>query len=71
MLAGRAAEWKRQWNEEGRQEGAAGVLLRLLERRFGPLPDTARARIASADVSSLENWGLRLLEAGSLDDVLR
>lgn len=78
MLATRAETWKRQWLQEGRQEGRlegrlegeAALLLRLLERRFGALPDWARDRIAAADTTALEQWGLRLLEAESLDDVL-
>jgi Putative transposase, YhgA-like/Domain of unknown function (DUF4351) len=82
MLATRAETWKRQWLQEGeqkgrlegeqkgRQEGEAALLLRLLERRFGALPDWARDRIAAAGTASLEEWGLRVLEAGSLEDVL-
>jgi hypothetical protein len=46
------------------------LLRRLLERRFGALPDWARDRIAAADTAALEEWGLRLLDAGSLEDVL-
>jgi predicted transposase YdaD len=57
--------------QEGRQEEAAGLLGRLLERRFGPLPAWARQQLAAADLASLETWGLRLLEASSLEDVLR
>ena len=82
MLANRPAEWKqrrtqegrqegrREGRQEGRQEGAVALLTRLLERRFGMLPDTVKHRIASADVPELEEWSLRLLDAGSLDDVL-
>jgi hypothetical protein len=86
MLAARAEIWKQQWKQEGlqqglqqgrqqglqqgRQEGEAALLLRLLERRFGPLPGWAQARIADADRETLENWGLRLLDGGSLEDVL-
>jgi len=74
MLASRAENWKQQWlqegRQEGRQEGEAALLLRLLERRFGALPGWARERIATADTVALEEWGLRVLEAGSLDDVL-
>jgi predicted transposase YdaD len=86
MLATRAETWKRQWLEEGeqkgrlegrlegrqegRQEGEAALLLRLLERRFGALPDWVRDRIAGADTASLEEWGVRVLDAGSLEDVL-
>ena len=82
MLATRAETWKQQWLLEGRQEGRqegeqmgrrageAALLLRLLERRFGPLPDWAKDRIASADTVALEEWGFRVLDAGSLDAVL-
>ncbi len=57
--------------QEGRQEEAAGLLGRLLERRFGPLPAWAQQQLAAADLASLEIWGLRLLEATSLEEVLR
>ena len=82
MLATRAETWKQQWLLEGRQEGRqegeqmgrrageAALLLRLLERRFGPLPDWATDRIAGADTVTLEEWGIRVLDAGSLDAVL-
>ncbi len=74
MLANRPAEWKRQWKAEGhlegRRDGAGALLTRQLERRFGPLPETTRQRIASADVSDLETWGDRVLDAMSIDDVL-
>ena len=75
MLATRAEDWKRQWLQEGlekgRLEGEAALLLRLLERRFGALPPEVRDRVAAADAAALETWGLRVLDAGSLDDVLR
>jgi hypothetical protein len=79
MLATRAEDWKRQWQQEGRAagrvegrvEGEAALLLRQLERRFGSLPAGVRVRVASADAAALETWGLRVLDAGSLDDVLR
>jgi predicted transposase YdaD len=79
MLASRAEDWKRQWLQEGRVEGRvegrlegeAALLLRQLERRFGALPAEVRERVVTADTAALETWGLRVLEAGSLDDVLR
>jgi len=86
MLASRAENWKQQWLQEGeqkgeqrgrregeqrgRREGEAALLLRLLERRFGALPLWAKDRIATADSVALEEWGLRVLDAGGLDDVL-
>lgn len=82
MLATRAEAWKQQWlregreegelqgRQQGRQEGEAAFLMRLMERRFGALPSWARDRIAAADTATLEEWGLRVLDAASLDDVL-
>ncbi|MBF0304123.1 MAG: Rpn family recombination-promoting nuclease/putative transposase [Alphaproteobacteria bacterium] len=87
MLATRAQEWQRQWKEEGLQEGRQEglqegrqegrrqgesiILRRILERRFGVLPDWARQRLSSADTALLEDWSLRVLDAESLDDVFR
>jgi hypothetical protein len=83
MLATRAEDWKRQWLQEGLEKGRAeglteglmkgeaALLLRQLERRFGALPTEVRARVAAADTAALEAWGLRVLDAGSLEDVLR
>jgi len=64
-------EGKQEGRQEGRQEEAAVLLGRLLERRFGPLPPWAQQQLAAADIASLETWGLRLLEATSLEEVLR
>jgi hypothetical protein len=74
MLATRAAEWKQQWRQEGRQEGRregeTALLLRLMERRFGVLSAAVRDRVAAADLATVEEWGLRVLDASSIDDVL-
>jgi hypothetical protein len=78
MLANRPAEWKQRWTQEGlvqgreqgRRQGEASALTRLLERRFGPLSDAVRDRIASADLPALEAWSLRVLDAASVDEVL-
>lgn len=46
------------------------VLLRLIERRFGPPDDRVRERIEQADPETLLRWSERILDAGSLDEVL-
>jgi hypothetical protein len=56
---------------EGELKGERKLLVRQLERRFGPLPEWAKGRIHSAESAALEEWGLRLLDAKSLEDVLR
>jgi hypothetical protein len=54
---------------EGRTEGEAALLLRQLNRRFGPLSDATRQRIEMADADTLLVWGERLLDARGLDEV--
>ncbi|MBF0110951.1 MAG: DUF4351 domain-containing protein [Magnetococcales bacterium] len=54
---------------EGEQIGEAKILTRQLKRRFGTVPDWASEKIAKADLSSLEDWSLRIFDAQSLDDV--
>ena len=56
--------------EEGRMLGG-NLVLRLLERRFGPLPDSVETRVRSADDDDLERWSLRILDASSLEEVFR
>jgi hypothetical protein len=60
---------ERRGEQRGKQMGEAALLLRLLERRFGALPAWVAERLAGAETGTLEEWGLRLLEAGSLDEV--
>ena len=54
---------------EGLERGKAEGLTRLLERRFGSLPGTARDRIAAAGPGELDSWLDRVLDADSLDAV--
>jgi hypothetical protein len=46
------------------------MLLRLLARRFGELPEDKRKQIESADAETLLEWSERVLTANSLDEVL-
>ncbi|MBF0141605.1 MAG: DUF4351 domain-containing protein, partial [Magnetococcales bacterium] len=55
--------------KRGVKKGEAMMLTRLLQRRFGTVPDWANEKIAKADLPSLENWSLRIFDAQSLDDV--
>lgn len=56
--------------QEGRQEGARFLLERLLTRRFGPLPDWGRERLAGATLDQLDRWADRTLDADSIQAVL-
>ena len=64
LLQGRRGCW-------GVQQGEATLLIKLLERRFGVLPAWAHQQIEQSEKAALEAWGLRLLEAGSLEEVFR
>ena len=54
---------------QARQEGEAKMLTHQLQRRFGIVPEWANEKNAKAALSSLEEWGLRVLDAQSLDAV--
>jgi hypothetical protein len=64
------AELRREARLEGEQKGKLDMLTRQLARRFGPLPDAARTRLAHADAAQLDAWSERVLDAASLADVL-
>ena len=55
--------------EEGRKEGEAVLLRRLLLRRFGAVPPWAETRLKGATTEQLEAWGERILDAATLDEV--
>jgi predicted transposase YdaD len=83
MVASLSDEWKaearRAGLQEGREEGHAEgrqrglqegeltLLLRLLRKRFGELPEWVRARLEQASIEQLEHWGEQLLQADSLE----
>lgn len=56
--------------EQGTRHGEATMLLRLIERRFGPPSQPVRERINQADAQTLLHWSERILDAESLDEVL-
>jgi hypothetical protein len=64
------AEGMQEGIQEGIKEGQRNLLLRLLHARFGELPRAAVARIEVADIADLERWGVRVLGARTLDEVL-
>jgi hypothetical protein len=64
------AEGKAEGQAEGRAEGSARLLLKLLQLKFGPLPESVIGRVHSAGIEELDRWGERVLSAQSLEDVL-
>ena len=54
---------------EGEAKGLARSLVRLLERRFGPLSPDIAARIAGAELETIERWFDAAIDAAALADV--
>jgi predicted transposase YdaD len=55
--------------EEGRQEGAVNLLLRLLNRRIGGIAAELSAKLSSLSLENLENLGEALLDFQSVEDL--
>jgi predicted transposase YdaD len=64
------AEGEAKGKAEGKAEGERSMLIRQLEKRFGKLSPDALSRIDHADLATIEEWGLRLLDAASLEEAL-
>lgn len=57
--------------QKGRQAGEAALLMRQLERRFGPLAPEAKSRITNADAETLLIWGDRVLTANTVEQIFQ
>jgi hypothetical protein len=85
MLAERVKEWTKEWKEEGLQaglqqgmqqgmqkgvqKGTAQVLLRHLNKKFGPLSQEIEEKLALASNEQLLQWSEQILTAESLGEV--
>jgi hypothetical protein len=54
---------------EGVHRGEAGMLLRLLRKRFGDVPDVVAERLQTAGSDDLDRWTDAVLDAPSLEAV--
>jgi predicted transposase YdaD len=63
-------EGKIEGKIEGKREGTQEFLLKQLKQRFGELPTHAMTRLQTATLADLEEMGLRVLSASTLEDVL-
>lgn len=52
-----------------RQEGEALIVLRVLEKRFGRLPNEIQVRVQKARRDQLKQWCDRALDVDNLDAV--
>ncbi|MDJ0775453.1 MAG: DUF4351 domain-containing protein, partial [Mastigocoleus sp. MO_167.B18] len=58
----------REIKQEGREEGERKIILRLLNRRVGELPQEMRQRVENLSLEQLENLGEALLDFTSMAD---
>lgn len=56
---------------EGRVEGARQVLVRFLEKRFGPLTRMDKKRIGAGSPTDLDQWTDRSVAAGTVAEIFR
>ena len=66
-----AEEFEQRGIEKGLLKGEALALQRLLVKRFGPLSEHAAQQIESETSEQINLWIDRVLDARSLNDVLR
>ena len=57
--------------KRGLQDGELTVLRRLIEKRFGALPNWAEERLGGRSTTELEELSIRVLDARSLEDLLK
>jgi predicted transposase/invertase (TIGR01784 family) len=62
-------EAKEEGREEGREEGERSLILRLLTRQVGELPEELQSRIHALSLEQLENLGEALLEFEAIADL--
>ncbi len=73
-MGGLSQLWKEEGREEGREEGVltgeSRVLLRQMTLKFGEPSNEVVQKVYAADEETLLQWGERLLDANTLDDVI-
>ncbi|HEX4311386.1 MAG TPA: DUF4351 domain-containing protein [Acidobacteriaceae bacterium] len=57
--------------KRGMQDGELAVLRRLIEKKFGALPTWAEERLSGRSTTELEELSIRVLDAQSLEDLLK
>ncbi len=63
------AEGEAKGKAEGEAKGKAEMLLRLLRRRCGLLPEAIEVRVCAAESGQLDDWSERFVDAQTIGDV--
>jgi hypothetical protein len=73
-LPGMAIRQGLVWNKgarKGAREEALDLLARLVTKRFGSVPAPVKARLAKCSADELEDLAVRMVDAKSIEDLLR
>ena len=62
---------RQEGRKEGRQEGELTILRRLIKKRFGSVPNWAEERLAKLSAKELEELSVRVLDAKSIETLLK
>ncbi len=57
------------WKEEGIQQGQVATILRLLNRKFGKIPEEITTKIESLETTQLDSLTEELLDFQTIDDL--
>lgn len=73
MLATRVEQWEKdilaKGIEKGMEKGESALLTKMLELKYGPLPQWTQDKIAAANAQTIEKWATKLLDAQTLEEV--
>jgi predicted transposase YdaD len=64
------AEGEARGRAEGEAKGCAKTLLKLMQLKFGSVPDEVTSAITSASLEQLERWTERVLSADSAAQIV-
>ena len=63
------AKGRAEGEAKGEAKGRGATLIRLLERRFGPLSPDLVSRVEAASPEELDAWTDQVLDASSLEEM--
>ena len=63
------ARGRREGIEKGIEKGETALLAKMLELKYGSLPDGVRDKLAQADAAAIEQWAAKLLAAQTLAEI--
>ena len=64
-------EGRQEGIQQGMKEGEAAMFIRLLEKRFGTVSQSALARIKAADAETLLTWSERLFSCNDIEAIFK